>query len=574
MKTLLMAGAAASLLAGSGLSAHAQTENHRKRAPHRHPPSASAEYRRALDSLTSEVQDLRGQVQTLQDHLNAQTAAQAQTQAQAQQATALAQAAQQTAQTVKTEDAQAAASAIQTIPAQVASAVQAARTSSDAIYYKGLKITLGGFLELANQYRSRALGSDMFSPFATIPFNNVIPGHESEDRFSPRQSRLSALVQGNVDPGTQVAMYSEIDFLGAAQSANYTESNSFTPRLRQLYATIDWPDSGWHLLAGQAWSLATLNSQGITPRNELPPPMIDAQFIPGFVWTRQPQVRITKDFDKTIWLALSVESPQTTFGGVVPAGVVDSIANSTGLYAGATGATAPPSAGGGTPVTPTAGVSSLNSVPDVIGKAAYEAKIYDREVHAEVFGLGRGFSERIGSSNQTVYGGGVGVGLIAQLVPGLLDLQASALTGRGIGRYGTSQLPDVTFSPNGRIQPIGETDWLAGVTVHATKTLDIYAFGGEEQEQRQAYASNYGLGSSQLDLSGCYVEGGACSAATNSVEQGTFGFWDRLYQGSFGHVQVGVQYSYTERRAFSGLNGLTPVTDDNIVFGSLRYYPF
>jgi hypothetical protein len=132
----------------------------------------------------------------------------------------------------------------------------------------------------------------------------------------------------------------------------------------------------------------------------------------------------------------------------------------------------------------------------------------------------------------------------------------------------------VTFSPNGRIQPIGETDWLAGVTVHATKTLDIYAFGGEEQEQRQAYASNYGLGSSQLDLSGCYVEGGACSAATNSVEQGTFGFWDRLYQGSFGHVQVGVQYSYTERRAFSGLNGLTPVTDDNIVFGSLRYYPF
>jgi hypothetical protein len=574
MKTSTLACAAAGLLLASGASAHAQTESHAKKLHHRHPPSTPANAQRALGSLTAEVEALRGQVQTLQERLSAQSTAQAQTQAQVQQASALVTAAQQKIQSVEDKDEQATALAIQRIPVQVATAVDEARTNSDGLYFKGLKITPGGFLELANQYRSRALGSDMFSPFAAIPFNNSGPGHESEDRFSARQSRLSALVQGDINPGTQVAIYGEIDFLGAAQSANYNESNSFNPRLRNLYATVDWTNSGWHLLAGQSWSLATLNSNGITPRNEQPPPMIDAQFVPGFVWTRQPQIRITKDFNKTLWLSVSLESPQTTFSGTPPAGVIIAIPNSTGLYAGATGATAPIDAGGGAAVIPTAATSSLNSVPDVIGKAAYETRIDGRRLHAEVFGLGRGFNERIAGSNQTVYGGGIGAGLIFALVPSLIDVQATTLTGRGIGRYGTSQLPDVTFSPSGRLKPIGETDWLAGVTVHATKALDVYVFAGEEREDRQAYAGNVGLGGTQLNLSGCYTEGGACSAATNSVEQGTVGFWDKIYQGSFGHVQVGLQYSYTERRAFSGLDGLTPATNDNIVFASLRYYPF
>jgi hypothetical protein len=573
MKTLLMVGAAAGLLIASGLSAQAQAETHRKKAPLRHTSSASIDNQQVLNSLTTEVEALRSQVQTLQGALDAQAAAQAQTQAQAQQAAASAEAARQSVQSARAEDAQA-ASAIQTIPARVASAVQAAKANSDGLDYKGLKITLGGFLELANQYRSRALGSDLASPFAAIPFDNVIPGRQSADSFSARQTRLSALVQGNIDAKTQVAMYGEFDFLGAAQTANYIESNSFTPRVRHLYATIDWPDSGWSLLAGQTWSLATLNTNGITPRNELPPPMIDAQYIPGFVWARQPQVRITKDFGKALWLALSIESPQTTFGGAIPAGVIVSIPDSTGLFAGAVGATAPVSAGGGTAVIPTAATSSLNTVPDVVAKAAYETKLYGRTVHAEMFGLGRGFDERIGSSSQTVYGGGVGGSVVIGLVPSLIDLQASTLTGRGIGRYGTSQLPDVTFDSTGRIKPIGETDWLAGATLHATKTLDIYAFGGEEREDRQAYGANAGLGSASLDLSGCYIPGSACAAATNFVEQGTVGFWDRLYQGPFGHVQVGLQYSYTERRAFSGLNGLTPDAVDHMIFTSLRYYPF
>ena len=68
-----------------------------------------------------------------------------------------------------------------------------------------------------------------------------------------------------------------------------------------------------HLLAGQAWSLVKLNSQGITPRNEMAPPTIDGQYIPGFTWTRQPQIRLVQDLPHAVSIGVSLENPQTTF---------------------------------------------------------------------------------------------------------------------------------------------------------------------------------------------------------------------------------------------------------------------
>jgi hypothetical protein len=153
----------------------------------------------------------------------------------------------------------------------------------------------------------------------------------------------------------------------------------------------------------------------------------------------------------------------------------------------------------------------------------------------------------------------------------LLDLELSALTGSGIGRYGASQLPDVTFAPSGRIAPIPETAWLAGGTLHATRSLDVYVFGGEEIVGRTSFNAAYGYASPTLNLAGCSALGGSCDAVTKSVEQGTIGFWQKVYQGSLGRAQFGVQYSYTVPHALSGLDGIAPVTNDNIVFTSLRY---
>jgi hypothetical protein len=509
-----------------------------------------------------EIKELRAQLEALQKRLDAQTAAEQQTKSEADAASA--QAASAKAQ------AAAANAQVAAIPAQVQTAVDAAKPKTDKIYYKGLTVTLGGFAAFESVYRSRNETADIASSFSAIPFNNNSVGQTSELRFSARQSRFSVLAQGDVDPQTHLGFWGEFDFLGAAQTANSNESNSYTPRVRNMYGTIDWDNPGLHLLAGQNWSLVTMNTQGITPRNEAPPPVVDAQYVPGFSWTRQPQIRLTKDFDKQLWLAVSLENPQTTFY--------------TGANAFPKDVTLTYNAPAGSGFN-SANTLSLNRIPDVVAKIAYEPTIVDRTIHLEALGLYRSFYERLDYSNQNASGGGFGAGLNVPLVPDLLEFRVSGLAGKGIGRYGSAQLTDVTFDAAGNIRPISEIQALAGLTLHATPKLDVYLFAGEEKESAQPYdltaggvTTGYGYGNPLYSNSGCVSETakGGCVGNTRLIEQGTIGFWYKPYIGSYGRVQYGLQYSHTERKAFAGSGDLdlAPIADDNMVFASFRYYPF
>ncbi|HEY4075315.1 MAG TPA: hypothetical protein VGM26_00150 [Rhizomicrobium sp.] len=437
-----------------------------------------------------------------------------------------------------------------------------------------VSVTLGGFLAMESAYRSRSESADIGSSFSGVPFANQPTAHTSEIRGTARQSRLSLLVQGDVDSDTHLAMYDEFDFLGAAQTANSNESNSFNLRVRNLYGTIDWDSLGLELLAGQNWSLVTLNSHGITPRNEAPPATIDAQYVVGFNWARQPQIRVTKNWNKELWLAVSVENPQTTFAPNAGTATGVSVTN---VHAGGSQLDANNN-------------FSLNHIPDFIGKIAWEPMIGGSQpLHVEAFGIYRSFYDRIniaatnglglpvGIHNSDSDGGGVGGSITWTAIPKFLDLQATAMTGSGIGRYGSGQLPDVTFRPDGTVAPAQETTLLGGATLHATPRLDIYAYGGQEAEQRKAYdvgTQHLGMGNPALNLAGCLVEGGACSPNLQSENQIAVGLWWKAYQGSFGSFRFGAQYSYTHLSAFSGAGGVRPTTDDSMIFTSIRYYPF
>jgi len=120
---------------------------------------------------------------------------------------------------------------------------------------------------------------------------------------------------------------------------------------------------------------------------------------------------------------------------------------------------------------------------------------------------------------------------------------------------------------------------LAGLTVHPTTDLDIYAFGGQERQQKDAFVDAkgvpYGVGNPLYVNSGCNIEASplACVGNTRKISQATLGFWWRFYQGKFGKVQFGSQYSHTVRDAFTGVGG-APSASDNMLFTSLRYYPF
>lgn len=528
-------------------------------------PGASAASQ--SDAVTQqEIQALKDQINELQRRLDAQTAAQAETKAAA--SAAAAQAASATAAVAAAKQAESTAKQAQ---------------SDDKLHYKGVTITLGGFTALESVYRTRDINSDMASNFNAITYpvggapsgtgtisSTALYGNTAEFKFSARQSRFSMLAEGQPNADTRISAYGEFDFLGAAQTANSNESDSYTPRVRNLYNTVDWDKQGLHLLFGQNWSLVTLNSHGITPRNEQMPLTIDAQYVPGFDWARQPQLRVTKDLDdKKVWLALSLENPQTTFytnpnTPTFPKGV---------------NVTYNAPAGSG---YNSANSLSLNQMPDVVAKVAFEPRIADRTVHFEAYYLYRDFYERLNGQNINKSGGGFGAGLTVPVVPKLLDFQVSGLGGKGVGRYGSAQLPDVTFDYGGNMHPISEIIALAGLTLHATPMLDVYVYAGEEKESSAAYdltvngvTTPYGYGNPLYSNSGCMYEGakGACVGNTNFVEQATAGFWYRPYVGTFGRYQWGLQYSYTERKAFWGVGG-QPSGLDNMVFASFRYYPF
>lgn len=444
-------------------------------------------------------------------------------------------------------------------------------------------VTLGGFLAMETLYRSRNQGSDIGSTFSGIPFPSAPTAHTSETRFSARQSRLSLLMQGNASPDTHLAFYGEFDFMAGPGSANSNESNSYSPRIRNVYGTVDWGDEGVELLAGQNWSLLTLNSHGITPRNEVPPATIDAQYSVGFNWARQPQIRIVKNWDHQLWVAASIENPQTTFAGAPGNATLPGI-------------TAVNTITGASEFDKAVNSLSLNHVPDVIGKVAWEPEMGGGQpLHIEAFGLYRSFYNRIqvtsatnalglpvGNNNSNVSGGGFGGSIAWSVFPKVLDLQITAMHGSGIGRYGSGQLPDVTIRPNGELAPIQETTALVGATWHATPMLDIYTYAGQEAQNPKYFnvatsatvTTHLGVGNPAVVTTGCATEGGTCAVNLQSEDQINGGFWWRIYQGKFGSFRFGGQYSYTKLHSFGGVGGVHAPTDSSMFFTSIRYYPF
>jgi cell division protein FtsB len=501
------------------------------------------------------------------------------------------QTAQQQAQVETAQSVQATQAEVQATQKQV---VAAQKHTGDILGGTGgVKWTFGGFLAAESAYRSRDTADDISTKFTAIPFQGgtstapintssgatttypVTNARNSQFVYSARQSRLSIKAEGDINDTTHVTGYYEMDFLGGAQTANMNESNSFNMRTRQLWANIDWADYGVHALAGQAWSLMTLDSVGITAGKEVLPPTIDAQYGAGFNWARQTQLRLVKDWNKMWWLGISVENPQT-------AGIGASAGPGTKGYA-----TATATVGAGS-LYDTLNTVSLNERPDILVKFAADPGWG----HYELFGISREFTTRVtptaanggpgATTNQTAHGGGFGFGMLLPLVPKTLDFQLSGMAGKGIGRYGTSGLNDITYTTSGAPHPLKENMVLGTLTWHATDAFDVYVEGGrEQQDSYQTVGVNglplgYGASALGYNNSNCLVYGAAtnCNGQTRSVKEETLGFFWKFYQGKFGRLQFGTQFSHLSRQLFTDSAGNAPKAADNMFFTSFRYYPF
>lgn len=472
-----------------------------------------------------------------------------------------------------------------------------------AIHYKGITITPGGWLESTFLVRGRNANADLTTPFSSVPYNGVVNSNLSEFQASARGSRPIVVATGNVG-STKLTGYMEMDFLGAADTANYVETNSFNPRMRQLWMQAEFKN-GVTFTAGQFWSLMTTDRKGIATRSEFIPTTIEGSYVVGYTYVRQNAVRLTKDWNNKVWGAVELGNAQTTLAtSYTPANLMG-FNNSTNALS-PTGSTVP----FGTPVTVTLnGVStsvvaptganglSTDIAPDFIGKLAFEPGWG----HFEIKGLGRIFRDRIagtadaaGSTNVSA-GGGLGWAAILPLAGSKLvsnnknwtqkiDFVFEGLAGKGIGRYGAANLADVTVQPNGNIVPLPAINTLAGFEFHPTPKLDLYVYGGDQYVGSQRYTALHdgdvvaaGYGSFLVNNTNCGVEvvptgGAACGAQNKNLWDTTGGFWYRIWKGNFGTLQYGMQFEYIGRTTWAGIKGGSVTGSDAVGLTSGRFY--
>jgi hypothetical protein len=467
---------------------------------------------------------------------------------------------------------------------------KAVNESPLAIKFKGITLTPGGFMAAETVWRQHALGSDINTPFNSVTMPGSAADRMSEFFGSGRQSRISLLGEGKLDRA-KLTGYVEADFLSAGVTSNNNESNSYTLRQRQVWGQAALK-SGLTFTGGQMWSLVTETRKGLDNRTEALPMTIDPQYHVGFSWARQYGFRVTQSLGKKLWLGFSVENAQTLFAasGQAQNFLLGSAGTGGGLYDGAA-------------------TYSFNSAPDFIFKAAAEPGFG----HFEVFGVVRRFRDRIypnataatpsvaGASNFATTTGGVGANARISLFKKHVDVAGHFLGGDGMGRYGTSTLPDVTVNPDGTLAPLKSAQGLGTLEYHSTK-WDIYTNVGAEFVGRHALLNAagkpVGYGSPLFVNTGCGVEtvpgtpvggqfptsssgflpGGLtnCAANTRNVIEGTIGFWYRFYKGPKGTIQFGPQYSYVVRNTWAGTKGTSGLGQlagiENMFLTSFRYY--
>src|SRR5580658_1715525 len=178
------------------------------------------------------------------------------------------------------------------------------------IHFKGITLSPGGFLAAETVRRSRALGSDINTPFNSLTMPGASQSTLSEFFGSGRQSRISMLAEGRL-ASAKISGYVEADFLSAGVTSNNNQSNSYSLRQRQAFAQAVF-DNGWSVTGGQMWSLATETKHGVDNRTEATPMTIDAAYTVGFSWARQYGLRLAKNIDNKVWVAVSMENSEAT----------------------------------------------------------------------------------------------------------------------------------------------------------------------------------------------------------------------------------------------------------------------
>ena len=420
-----------------------------------------------------------------------------------------------------------------------------------------------GFMDMTTVWRDKNAGSSFGSNYGSVPYNNTTNAQNSEFRFTPQNSRIGFRIDGDWK-GTHFIGYNEMDFLGTSGSTSITVTNgAFVPRLRLFW--VDVRRSKVEFLAGQSWSMLTPNRNGISP---LPGDLfygqqIDANYLAGLTWTRQPGMRVLFHASDKATFGFSAENPDQYIGG----------------SGGGSGITLPSalSALGSAQLDNSPNIGTASTVlsvptvtPDFIAKIALDPTT---RFHFEVAGIERNFkiwnpnvAPALGAGKHfSTEGAGVQIGANAAVTKSFRLITTNYWSDGG-GRYLFGQAPDVIVRSNGSLSPVHAGGTVDGLELTVMKNTLLYAYYGGILIERNA----------ALDANGKSLIGYGYTGSPNSqnkaIQEGTFGFNHTFWKNPrYGAINFMGQYEYLTRDPWAIAKGAPKATHDNTIYFNIRY---
>jgi hypothetical protein len=414
-------------------------------------------------------------------------------------------------------------------------------------------ITPVGFMDLTNTFRTTNSGSSLQTNFGSIPYNNVLQGHLTEDKFSAANSRIGFRVDVKVK-NTNILAYYESDFVGGVgNGANNTQvsSNSLLYRIRLYW--VDARKGAFEMLAGQSWSMLTPNRKQISalPADLFYSQVVDVNYMNGLTWGRVPGIRFLYHPGEKVTMGVSLENATQYFGG---------------------------SGGGGTPTLPAQlanayaaeldeniinGIATPTLHPDIIAKIAFDPNSH---VHFEVAGVETTVKLFNPLTSQTFTKGGGGGSVNGNVeVFKNFRLVSNNYWSDGGGRYLFGVAPNFIVRADGSPSLIHSGSTVSGLEFQI-KNTQLYAYYGGIYIRK-----NIALDSNGTTFIG-YGYPGSPNSQNRSTQEGTSGFTQTFWRdGKYGAMQMMWQYAYFTRNPWFVAAGAPKNAHQSAVWFNLRY---
>jgi hypothetical protein len=423
----------------------------------------------------------------------------------------------------------------------------------------GAELTLGGFVDFENIYRTTNTQNNIATAFGSIPFSNTPQGNVSEFRTTAQYSRLTVKVTDQFR-GNDITGYLETDFSGNDAPSVFQSVNPHTNRLRLFFG--HFMRGQWEIMGGQTWSWLTPNRKSLGPwPSELALTYNEDQNLAvGIPYTRAAELRVAYHPNAHWAFGVGIEDPNQFIGSFValPAGFTEI----------------------GSQFDNGANAGAANRFPDILSKVAYDTDFSHRHFHAEVTGFLTGAQasvKPVGENSFTthsVVGGGGQIAANYELHR-KLTLLGNAFWSYGGAHYLVATGPQLVVRPNA-----------AGTDVNLSM---VHAGAGSvglewKASPHNAFAAYYGLDyfgrnffpdTTNTAHPGAIIGfGGPGSPNTNNrtIQQYTFDWIGTLWTDpKYGAVQFYTQYSYLTRAPWFIAPGSPKDAHLSMVYAGVRY---